>query len=131
MGDWKTIPEAKYTKSDEWVKLDGDEAVIGISDYAQEQLSDLVFVELPAVGDSFEKGDTFGVVESVKAAADVNVPIGGEVVAVNGDLEDAPELINEDPFVKGWIIRIKPADVSEIDDLMDEGAYTAYCDERE
>jgi glycine cleavage system H protein len=131
MGDWKTIPEAKYTKSDEWVKLDGDEAVIGISDYAQEQLSDLVFVELPAVGDSFEKGDTFGVVESVKAAADVNVPIGGEVVAVNGDLEDAPELINEDPFVKGWIIRIKPADVSEMDDLMDEGAYTAYCDERE
>jgi len=130
MGDWKTLPDAKYTKSDEWVKLDGDEAVIGISDYAQEQLSDLVFVELPAVGDSFEKGDTFGVVESVKAAADVNVPIGGEVVAVNGDLEDAPELINEDPFVKGWIIRIKPADVSEMDDLMDEGAYTAYCDER-
>lgn len=131
MGDWKTIPGAKYTRSDEWVRLDGDEAVIGITDYAQDQLSDLVFVELPAVGDSFEKGATFGVVESVKAAADVNLPIGGEVVAVNEDLEDAPELINEDPFAKGWIIRIKPADGSELDDLMDEDAYKAYCDERE
>jgi len=131
MGEWKTLPGAKYTKSDEWVKADGDEALVGLTDYAQDQLSDLVYVELPAVGDTFDQGDVFGVVESVKAAADVNMPVGGEVLAVNGDLEDAPEVINGDPYTGGWIIRIKLADASELDGLMDEQAYTAYCDERE
>lgn len=130
MGDW-SIPEGyKFTESDEWVKLEGGEALIGISDYAQDQLSDLVFVELPAVGDGFDKGEVFGVVESVKAAADVMMPIGGEVVAVNEGLEDTPEVINEDAYGEGWIIRIKPSDTSEMDDLMDTEAYKAYCEER-
>ena len=131
MGEWKTLPGAKYTKSDEWVKLEGAEALVGLTDYAQEQLSDLVFVELPSVGDSFDQGEAFGVVESVKAAADVNMPIGGEIVATNSDLEDTPETINGDPYVQGWIVRIKPSDTSELDGLMDEQAYMAYCDERE
>jgi glycine cleavage system H protein len=112
------------------VKLEGGEALVGISDYAQDQLSDLVFVELPAVGETFGKGEVFGVVESVKAAADVMTPISGEIVAVNEDLEDTPEVINEDAYGKGWIIRIKPSDTSEMDDLMDTEAYEAYCEER-
>jgi glycine cleavage system H protein len=131
MGDWKTLPGAKYTKSDEWVKLDGEEALIGLTDYAQDQLSDLVFIELPSVGNIFKQDDSFGVVESVKAAADVNMPIGGEIVAVNDDLEDAPETINGDPYIEGWIVRITPTDTAELDGLMDEQAYIAYCDERE
>lgn len=132
MADWK-IPEDgyKFTKSDEWIKMEGDEALVGISDYAQDLLSDLVFVELPAEGDSFDKEDAFGVVESVKAAADVNMPVSGEVVAVNEVLEDAPETINSDPYGEGWIIRIKPSDTSELDNLMDGAAYRAYCEERE
>jgi glycine cleavage system H protein len=130
MGDW-SIPEGyKFTESDEWVKLEGGEALIGISDYAQDQLSDLVFVELPAVGETFGKGEVFGVVESVKAAADVMMPVGGEVVAVNEGLEDTPEVINGDAYGEGWIIRIKPSDTSEMDDLMDTEAYEAYCEER-
>jgi glycine cleavage system H protein len=130
MGDW-SIPEGyKFTESDEWVKLEDGEALIGISDYAQDQLSDLVFVELPMVGETFGKGEVFGVVESVKAAADVMTPIGGEIVAVNDDLEDTPEVINEDAYGEGWIIRIKPSDTSEMDDLMDAKAYEAYCEER-
>jgi glycine cleavage system H protein len=130
MGDW-SIPEGyKFTESDEWVKLEDGEALIGISDYAQDQLSDLVFVELPTVGETFGKGEVFGVVESVKAAADVMTPISGEIVAVNDDLEDTPEVINEDAYGEGWIIRIKPSDTSEMDDLMDAKAYEAYCEER-
>lgn len=131
MANWNIPAEGyKFTKSDEWVKLEGDEALVGITDYAQDLLSDLVFVELPDVGDSFDKGDTFGVVESVKAAADVNMPVSGEVVAVNSELDDAPETINADAFDKGWIIRIKPSDTSELDDLMDAEGYRAYCEER-
>ncbi len=130
MGDW-SIPEGyKFTESDEWVKLEDGEAQIGISDYAQDQLSDLVFVELPAVGETFGKGEVFGVVESVKAAADVIMPISGEIVAVNEDLEDTPEVINEDAYGEGWIVRIKPSDTSEMDALMDAEAYEAYCEER-
>ena len=130
MGDWKTPDDVRYTKSDEWVKLDGDEALAGLTDYAQDQLSDLVFVELPQVGDSFAQGESYAVVESVKAAADVYLPIGGEITAVNTDLEDSPEAINEDPFGKGWMVRFKPSDPSEMDGLMDAKAYDAYCDER-
>lgn len=131
MADWK-IPEGyKYAKSDEWVKLEGDEALVGITDYAQNLLSDLVYVELPEEGESFDQEESFGVVESVKAAADVNMPVGGEVVAINTELEDAPETINSDPYGAGWIIRIKPSDLSELDSLMDAEAYRAYCEERE
>lgn len=130
MADWSIAGGYKYTDSDEWVKLEGDEALIGISDYAQDQLSDLVFIELPPVGDAFDKGEVFGVVESVKAAADVLMPIGGEIIAVNEGLEDTPEVINEDAYGEGWIVRIKPSDPSEIDDLMNAEAYKAYCEER-
>ena len=131
MGDWKFEEGLKYTESDEWVRVEGDEAVIGITDYAQDQLSDLVFVELPEVGDTFSKGDSFGVVESVKAAGDVNTPAGGEVVAVNEALEDTPETINEDPYGKGWIIRLKLDDPSELDGMMEAEGYKAYCEMRE
>ncbi len=131
MGDWRIPADYKFTKSDEWIKADGEEALIGISDYAQDQLSDLVFVELPEVGDTFAKDEAFGVVESVKAAADINMPAGGEVIATNGDLEDVPETINQDPYEKGWIIRVKLADPGELDGLMDAPAYKAYCEERE
>jgi glycine cleavage system H protein len=131
MGDWKIPADCKFTKSDEWIKVEGDSATAGITDYAQDQLSDLVFVELPKVGASFKQGEAFGVVESVKAAGDVNLPVGGEVTAVNGDLNDAPETINEDPFGKGWLVKFKIADKSELDSLMDAAAYKAYCDERE
>jgi glycine cleavage system H protein len=130
MGDWKTPADCKYTKTDEWIRAEGSEALIGLTDYAQDQLSDLVFVEFPAVGDSFAKGEAFGVVESVKAAADVNMPVGGEVVATNEALANSPETINSDPFGAGWLIRIKLSDPPEMDDLMDAAAYAVYCVER-
>jgi glycine cleavage system H protein len=130
MGEWKTPDGYKYTETDDWIKLDGEEAQVGITDYAQDQLSDIVFVELPEVGDSFEAGEVYGVVESVKAAADLKLPVGGEIIAVNDALEDTPETINEDAFGAGWIARIKLADPSEPDKLMDAAAYAAYCDER-
>ena len=118
------LPEdVKYAKDHEWVKLSGDTAKIGISDYAQDQLGDIVFVELPAVGDSFAKGDEFGTLESVKAVSELYMPVGGEVTAINEALEDAPELVNNAPYGDGWMIAIKVADPSEADALMDKGAY--------
>ena len=122
--------DCKYTKTDEWIRAEGAEAVIGLSDYAQSQLSDLVFIELPKVGAKFEAGKSFGVVESVKAASDVNMPAGGEVVAVNGDLESAPDTMNSDPYGKGWIVRIKLSNPAELSALMDSAAYAAYCEQR-
>ncbi len=117
------LPEdVRYTKDHEWVKASGDTVKIGISDYAQDQLGDIVFVELPAVGDSFEEGDEFGTLESVKAVSELYAPIAGEVVAVNEDLEDAPELLNKEPY-NGWIVEIKPTDVQEIEQLFDRDAY--------
>ncbi len=102
-----------------------------MTDYAQNALSDIVFVELPQVGDSFKAGERFGTVESVKAASDVNVPIGGTVVAVNSTLENAPETVNQDPYGAAWFIRIKPSNVGELDGLLDAADYGKYCDERE
>lgn len=131
MGNWKVPADLKYTQTDEWIRVDGDEAVVGITDYAQDHLSDLVFVELPKVGEHFEKGKAFGVVESVKAAADINLPVSGEIIAVNSALQDAPETINADPYGEGWIVRIKIADPAELNDLMDAAAYEAYCASRE
>ena len=132
MGEWKSPDDCKYTKTDEWIRVEGDEAVIGISDYAQDHLSDLVFVDLDdaEVGASLSKGSAFAEVESVKATAEVAAPVSGEVIAVNEALNDAPETINADPFGDGWLVRIKLADASELDDLMDAAAYQAYCDER-
>jgi len=116
-----------YAKTHEWVSLEDGIATVGITDFAQSQLSDLTFVELPEVGVTFEAGDEAAVVESVKAAADVYAPVGGEVVEVNGELEDAPELINKDSFGKGWIFKIKVADESQVDDMMDADSYEELC----
>ncbi|MCP3944394.1 MAG: glycine cleavage system protein GcvH [Desulfobacteraceae bacterium] len=115
--------DVKYTKDHEWSKSCGDIVTIGLSDYAQDQLGEIVFVELPEVGDSFSQGDEFGSVESVKAVSEVYIPISGEIVGINEDLEDAPELVNEDCYEGGWIIKIKPEDPSQLDDLMDKAAY--------
>ncbi len=130
MGDWKTPNDCRFNKSDEWVRVEGGEGVIGITDYAQDQLSDLVYVELPDVGDTVSAGDEIGVVESVKASAPIKTPVSGEVTAVNGDLEGNESTINEDPYGKGWIVRIRLSDPSEVNGLMDAKAYSAYCNER-
>jgi len=120
----KTPADLKYTKNDEWVRVDGDEAVIGITDYAQDQLSDIVFVEIVAFeGDSLDQGETCAVVESVKAAADVYMPVSGEIAAINEALADAPELINEDPFGEAWLLKIKMSNPSELDALLDADGY--------
>jgi glycine cleavage system H protein len=118
----------RYTKEHEWVKVDGDTATVGISPYAQEQLGDVVFVELPEVGKKVEKGKEMAVVESVKAASEVYAPISGEVAEVNNALTDAPATVNEDALGKGWFVKIKLANKGELDGLMDEAAYKAYVD---
>ena len=127
----KLGPKARYAESHEWARMDGDEVVCGITDHAQESLSDVVYVELPEVGDTLEKGDTFGVVESVKAASDLYMPMGGEITAVNEALEDMPELVNQDPYGEGWMVRFSPSDPAEFDDLMDGEAYEAFVAEEE
>ena len=127
----KLDQEARYAKNHEWARWDGEEIVCGISDHAQESLSDVVYVELPEEGDTLEKGDIFGVVESVKAASDLYMPMGGEIIAINEELEDAPELVNQDPYGKGWMIRFAPFDSSEFDDLMAPADYEALIAEEE
>jgi glycine cleavage system H protein len=117
--------DVKYFEDHEWAKLENDEAVIGISDFAQDQLGDIVFVELPQIGDTFEKGTEFGTVESVKAVSELYMPLSGEVVAVNETLEESPELVNTQPYTEGWMIRIKPSNVDEMEQLMDKEAYLA------
>lgn len=116
--------ELKYTKDHEWLRAKEDgTAEVGITDYAQESLGDITFVELPAEGDAFSAGEVFGVVESVKAASDLFLPVAGEILAVNEELDSAPDLVNSDPYGKGWIIRIRVEDPSEVDGLADAGAY--------
>jgi glycine cleavage system H protein len=115
--------DVRYSESHEWVKAAGKTAKLGITDYAQDQLGDIVFVELPDVGESFEKGTEFGTVESVKAVSELYMPVSGEIVAINDALEDAPELINDTPFSEGWMIEVKLDDPSEPDALMDKDAY--------
>jgi glycine cleavage system H protein len=110
-----SVPEdLQYTKSHEWVRTEGDTATIGITDHAQEELGDVVFVELPEEGDAFDAGESFGTVESVKAVSDLYAPVGGEVVEVNSTLEDAPEKINEDPYGEGWIIKLRTSDEADL-----------------
>ena len=125
----KLDPNARYAENHEWARQEGEEMVCGISDHAQESLSDIVYVELPEVGDVFDKGDAFGVVESVKAASDLYMPMGGEITAVNEELDDAPEMVNQDPYGDGWIIRFRPSDPAEFEDLMDTGAYELFVAE--
>lgn len=112
-----------YTENHEWIRADNGTGTVGISNYAVEQLGDLVFVELPEEGDEFGQGDSFGVIESVKAVADFYMPVGGEITEVNEELLDAPEVISEDPYGDGWIIKVDIADESELDDLMNSEDY--------
>ena len=122
--------DLKYTENDEWVRVEGDTATTGITDYAQDQLSDIVFVEyLLDEGDQGNKGDTCATVESVKAAADVYLPVSGEIIAVNEDLSDSPELINSDPYGGAWMYKIKLSDPSEVNDLLDVAAYQALAED--
>ena len=124
----KVIETLRYSDSHEWVLVEGDIATVGISDYAQHALGNIVYVDMPEAGDQVEAGEEFGAVESVKAASDLISPVSGEVVEVNEALEDAPELINEDAFAN-WIMKVKLSDASEIDALLDAAAYAKICEE--
>ena len=115
--------DLRYSESHEWVKAAGETAKLGITDYAQDQLGDIVFIELPDVGESLEKGAEFGTVESVKAVSELYMPVSGEIVAINEALEDAPELVNNTPFSDGWMVEVKLDNSSELDALMDKDAY--------
>jgi glycine cleavage system H protein len=120
--------ELKYTKSDEWIRVEGSEASMGITDFAQGQLSDVVYVEVhPAVGESVAKGKPVASVESVKAAAEVYMPAGGTVTRLNESLSGTPELLNKDPYGEGWMVKFALSDPAELDGLMDSKTYTAYC----
>jgi glycine cleavage system H protein len=121
----------RYTRDHEWIRLDGGIATIGISDYAQAQLGDVVYVELPEIGKAFDKGAEAAVVESVKAASEVFAPVGGEVVDVNESLNDDPSLVNSDPTGKGWFLRLRVADPSQLDDLMSAEAYQDFVESLE
>ncbi len=123
----KVIAGLKYARSHEWVKVEGDVAVIGISDYAQHSMGDLSYVDMPDVDDEFSAGETFGAVESVKAASDLYAPVSGKVIEVNSALEDEPELLNSDPY-GNWIIKIQMSDLSELDALLDAAAYEKICE---
>jgi glycine cleavage system H protein len=126
----KIPAELKYTENDEWVRLEGDTAFIGITDYAQDQLSDIVFVEyMLDEGDEASKGDACAAVESVKAAADVYLPVSGEVIAVNENLADNPEYINSDPYGKAWMLKVRISDRSEFDELLDAATYGALAED--
>jgi glycine cleavage system H protein len=118
----------KYTKEHEWIRVDGDAATIGISTYAQEQLGEIVFVELPDVGKTLEKGAEAAVIESVKAASEIYAPASGEVTEVNGDLDATPGKVNDDATGEGWMFKMTITDVADLDDLMDESAYKAYVE---
>ena len=130
MGDWKVPAELKYAKTDEWFSVDGNVVTIGITDYAQDQLNDIVYVEFKDPGDSIAAGDSFGEVESVKAASEMYSAVGGEIVEVNAALEDSPEVVNADPFGAGWMVKIRADDLSALDAMMDAASYAAYCDSR-
>jgi glycine cleavage system H protein len=122
--------ELKYVSSHEWIRVEGDGTVtIGVTDHAQEALGDVVFVELPDIDAEVSAGDDAGVVESVKAASDIYAPVSGVVVAVNEDLEDAPEMVNSDPYGDGWFFKLKLTDESELDDLLSADEYSAACEE--
>lgn len=115
--------DVKYSKDHEWARLEDGTVTVGISDYAQDQLGDIVFVEVPQVGERFDRGAEFGTLESVKAVSEIYMPVGGEITAVNQKLEDEPELVNQEPFKAGWLVKVKPDDPVEMDQLMDKDAY--------
>jgi len=120
-----TVPaELKYTAEHEWIRVEGDEIVVGVTEFAQGELGDVVFIELETEGETLAKGETFGTIEAVKTVSDLYMPVDGEVVKVNPALEDTPELVNSEPFEGGWMIRIKLSDASQLDDLMSADAYS-------
>ncbi len=121
--------DIKYAKDHEYARLEGDIVKVGLDDYAQDQLGDIVFVEMPEVGDTFEKGEVFATVESVKAVSECYMPVGGEITAINEELEDEPELVNSDPYGKGWMVEVKPSDVAQMDTLMTNEACLASLKE--
>ncbi len=122
------MPTTYFSEDHEWIEVDGDTGTVGITDFAQEQLGDVVFVELPETGRIVIKGDDMAVVESVKAASEIYAPVGGEVIAVNEALEDNPAAVNEDAEGDGWFVRLKLADAAELEDLMDAEAYAAFAE---
>lgn len=128
----ETLSELKYASSHEWARAEEDGTVtVGISDHAQAALGDVVFVELPEVGTVFAAGDNAGVVESVKAASDIYAPVGGEVIEVNVQLEDEPEIVNSDPYHDGWFFKLQPVDINELDALLSAGDYQQQCDDED
>lgn len=114
-----------YTSEHEWIRVEGEEAYVGITDYAQSELGEIVFIDVPTLGETVAQGEVFGSVEAVKTVSDLNMPASGEVLEVNEELEAHPELVNEDPYGKGWMVRIRMTDPSELDNLMDAAAYEA------
>ena len=125
------LPESlRYTEEHEWAVAMGEKVRVGISDFAQSQLGDIVFVELPKVGDSFSKGQQFGTVESVKAVSELYIPLSGRILAVNKALEDAPEIVNQDPYEKGWMIEIQPEKPAEFEQLLTRGGYSEILKEK-
>ena len=128
----QTPNELKYASSHEWARLEEDGTVcVGISDHAQEALGDVVFVELPEVGTVLAAGDDAGVVESVKAASDIYAPVGGEVIGINEQLEDEPEMVNSDPYNDGWFFKLRPSDTNELEALLSAGDYQQQCDDED
>lgn len=123
--------ELKYTEEHEWVLVEDDIALVGITDFAQEQLGEIVFLELPEVGDQLEAGKPFGVIESAKAVSDIYAPVSGEVIEVNDELPDTPDIINSSPYEDGWLVKVKLLDSSELDDLLDAAAYEELIEEEE
>lgn len=113
----------KYTNEHEWIRVEGDVAYVGITDYAQDQLGDIVFVDIPTEGEALEAGEVFGTIEVVKTISDLFLPVAGEVLEQNNALEENPELVNQDPYGEGWIIKMKPANLADIEDLLDAAAY--------
>ena len=117
--------DIRYTSEHEWIRVEGDEAYVGITDYAQSELGEIVFVDVPTLGETVGQGEVFGSIEAVKTVSDLNMPVSGEVLEINGALDAQPELVNNDPYGEGWIIRISVKDAAELDNLMDAKAYEA------
>ena len=122
----KILEDLKYTQDHEWIKVDGEFAFVGISDFAQSELGDVVFVEVETVGETIDKEEAFGTIEAVKTVSDIFMPVGGEVIEFNEKLQDAPDLINQDPYGEGWIVKIKISDPSQLDGLMDAAKYKEH-----
>ncbi len=130
MADYEIPTELHYTREDEWCRVEGNRVVIGVTDYAQQQLGDIVFVELPAVGTPIERGEPFGVIESVKAVSDLYAPVTGEVVEINADLGDRPEQVNEDCYGDGWLIAVAVSDDEDLSEHLDAATYRRHVEER-